>query len=183
MTSQPDALTDLRRKSVALHSGNTAGLRQNRSCSVGCQPGVDNGSTAHAVRQRGLGHVKVAIDIGAKGVVKTLFAQGFQALGMLLKGSVVHQHLQAPKGFHGLFYGAAAERCVFHVAGNEQAAATFALDMGAGFFCVFVFVEADDGHIRLSRANSTATARPMPESPLVISVEKPCSLLLVFWVF
>ena len=147
MTSQPDALTDLRRKSVALHSGNTAGLRQNRSCSVVCQPGVDNGSTAHAVRQRGLGHVKVAIDIGAKGVVKTLFAQGFQVFGVLLKGSVVHQHLQAAKGFHGLFYGAAAERCVFHVAGNEQAAATLALHMGAGFLGVLVFVQVHDGHV------------------------------------
>ena len=148
MTSQPDALTDLRRKSVALHSCNTAGLRQHRSCSVGCQPGVDDGGAALPVRQRGLGHVKVAIDIGAKGVVKTLLAQRLQTLGMLLKGGVVHQHLQAAKGLDGLFDSAAAKRGVFHIAGNEQAAATFAFHMDTGLFGIFVLVQVNDGHIR-----------------------------------
>ena len=68
-----------------------------------------------------------------------------------------------------------AKPLVADVTGQRKAAPPLTLDRLERVPGVFALLEVDDRDIGASRANSTATARPIPLSPPVISTTLSCS--------
>ena len=65
--------------------------------------GAGGARPALKVRQSGLGHVEIAVDVGLQGFVEALFGDVFKRMGMLLEGGVVDQYVELAEFLHGFF--------------------------------------------------------------------------------
>ena len=102
-----------------------------------------------------------------------LVGEVLEVVGMLLEGGVVDQHVEPAEARDGLLDRLAAEAAVGDVAGDEHAAPALAPRPRARSPRRPLLVQIDDRDIGALARESTATARPMPESPPVISATFP----------
>ena len=99
------------------------------------------------MRQRGLGHLEHAEDIGAEGLLPLLFADVFQAFLRMLFGRVIDQNVELAELGPRLVDNLAADFAIGHIAGEGQALAALLFDHAAGFVSVLVLIEIENRHI------------------------------------
>src|SRR5438270_781022 len=96
---------------------------------------------------------------------------------MLLKGRVVYENVQLPKFLGCSSYSATTNLRLANIGFDQKRFVTFCFDRRLCFLAsLFSWRRWVIATSAPSRANSTATARPMPESPPVISAALPLSL-------
>jgi hypothetical protein len=107
-----------------------------------------------------------AEDVGAEGALDLLGGNLGEILGLVLLGRVVDEDIEPAELLRRLRHDLAAEVGIADVAGKPDALTALALDRLDRLFRIGVFVKIGDGDFR---AIATATARPMPLSPPVMS--------------
>ncbi len=109
--------------------------------------GIDDRVAARQVRQRGRGHVEVAVDVRAEGFVQPFLGDVRQRFGVFLERGVVHQDVQLAELGHGLLHRVAAKSRVFHVTPNDQALTALRLHQAGGLLRVLVGAQVNDGDV------------------------------------
>jgi len=99
------------------------------------------------MRNGGLGHVEVAIEIGFDRAVEMLLGQLFETVDVLLERGVVHEDVELAQFVDGPLDGVFAEFRIGHVARDEDAAAALFLDGAFRLLGIFMLVEIGDGDI------------------------------------
>src|SRR4051794_20198943 len=70
--------------------------------------GHQDGASLPQMRDGGLHHVEITVEVGFQCAVELGIADVLDALDMLLKGSVVDENIESAKGFDGFRYSIAA---------------------------------------------------------------------------
>ena len=99
------------------------------------------------MRQCGLRHEHVAIDIGFKRAADVVLAHILELFDHHLVGRVVHQNVELAKGVDGGFDGSPALVTGTHVSPDGLALTAFGADDAFCLVCIAVVFVVDDGHL------------------------------------
>jgi len=100
----------------------------------GDRSSVDNRAARLQMRDGGLRHVEIAINVGAEGVIPLLFADLFEVFLAVLKSSVVHENVELTILLESFLNCTLAEVRVGDITRNKQALPAMLLDGVAGLF-------------------------------------------------
>ena len=114
---------------------------------AGLRAGVDDGAARLQVRQRRLGHVEVAVEVGLQRPVEMLEAEQVDLARVLLERGVVDQDVEPAQRLDGVLDRRRRERRVGDVALDQHGPAALAFDRVLGLLGVLVGVEVGDGDV------------------------------------
>ncbi len=114
---------------------------------AGDRAGHDDGRARLHVRDRRLGHVEIAVQIGAQGAVEVFLGQVLEVLDVLLEGGVVDQYVQGAQVADRALDRFSGEQGIADIALEHDGAAALALDRLAGGVGVLRLVQMGDGDI------------------------------------
>src|SRR3954467_11021333 len=111
--------------------------------------------------ERGLRHVKVAVDVRLESPVPLLVGNVFERLLMLLESRVVDENVELPELTDRSLDRRAAEPRVSDIAGNQQRAPAFAFHGPPGLFRVLLlFRQIEDRDVRALARKEDRDAAP-----------------------
>lgn len=125
------------------------------------------------LRQRRLAEVEYRQDIGAESPPDLLAGEVGQALVAHLEGGVIDQDIQVAELLHRPPHERLAVRLVADIPGDRERLSPGVAYQARGLRCVLILAQVGDATSAPSRAKARATARPIPESPPVISATLP----------